>query len=72
MRGPGTANIDLAVQKNFRITERQRLEFRGSFYNLPNHANFGNPNTTQNNSAFGRITTSGTPRVVEFGLRYAF
>lgn len=72
MRGPGTANIDLAIQKNFRITERQRFEFRGSFYNLPNHANFGNPNTTQNNSAFGRITTSGTPRVVEFGLRYAF
>jgi hypothetical protein len=34
MRGPGTWNTDLAVQRQFRVTERQRLEFRGSFYNL--------------------------------------
>jgi len=62
----------MAVQKQFRFTERQRAEFRGSFYNLMNHANLGNPNTTQLNSTFGRITSAGAPRVIEFGLRYAF
>ncbi len=72
LRGPGSWNTDFAAQKQFRITESQRLEFRGSFYNLLNHANLGNPNTTQLNSIFGRITSASTPRVIEFGLRYAF
>ena len=72
MRGPGSVNIDYAAQKQFRITERHRLEFRASFYNLFNHANLGNPNTTRNNATFGRITTAGTPRVIELGARYAF
>ena len=72
LRGPGSANIDFAAQKQFRITEGHRLDFRGSFYNLLNHANLGNPNTTRSNATFGRITTASNPRVIEFGLRYAF
>ncbi|HYO82998.1 MAG TPA: carboxypeptidase regulatory-like domain-containing protein [Bryobacteraceae bacterium] len=72
LRGPGSWNIDFAAQKQFRFTETQRLEFRVSFYNLLNHANLGNPNTTQLNSIFGRITSASTPRVGELGLRYAF
>ncbi len=72
MRGPGSWNIDFAIQKQFRIGELHRFEVRGSFYNVLNHANLGNPNTTQLNSIFGRITSAGTPRVGEVGLRYAF
>jgi len=72
LRGPGSWNIDTAAQKNFRLTEAWRLEFRTSFYNMMNHANLGNPNTTQNNSIFGRITTASNPRVIEFGLRLVF
>ena len=72
MRGPGTWNSDLAVQRQFRFTERQRLEFRGSFYNLFNHANLNNPDTTVLNANFGRITSVSAPRVIELGLRYAF
>lgn len=72
IRGPGMWNVDFSAQKTFRFTEQQRLEFRGSFYNVFNHANLGNPNTTQLNSIFGRITTASTPRVIELALRYAF
>ncbi len=72
LRGPGMWNVDFSSQKTFRITENQRLEFRGSFYNLFNHANLGNPNTTQLNSIFGKITSASTPRVIELALRYAF
>jgi hypothetical protein len=64
--------VDCAIQKQFRVAETQRIELRGSFYNVFNHANLGNPNTTQLNSIFGRITSASTPRVVELGLRYAF
>jgi hypothetical protein len=38
-RGPGVWNIDLGVYKNFTITERVKAQFRGEFYNLPNHPN---------------------------------
>lgn len=73
MRGPGSWNVDFSTQKQFRFLEKQRVEFRGSFYNLFNHANLGNPATTQlNTQVFGRITSASTPRVIEFALRYAF
>jgi hypothetical protein len=72
LRGPGFWNVDFAAQKQFRIREGQKLEVRGSFYNALNHANLGNPNTTQLNSTFGRITSTTGPRVGEIGLRYAF
>ena len=49
------------------------MELRGSFYNLFNHPNLGNPNTTVTNAAFGKITSmSNSPRVIEFGLKFAF
>jgi hypothetical protein len=73
LRGPGSWNIDMAAAKNFRISESKRVEFRSSFYNLFNHANLGNPNTTVLNATFGKITSmSNTPRVIEFGLKFAF
>jgi hypothetical protein len=73
LRGPGTWNTDLAVQRQFRFSERRRLEFRASFYNLPNHANLNNPDTTQlNTTTFGKITSVSAPRVIELGLRFAF
>jgi hypothetical protein len=72
LSGPGTWNVDFATRKQFRFAETQNVEFRGSFYNLLNHANLGNPNTTQLNSIFGRITSASTPRVIELAVRYAF
>jgi hypothetical protein len=71
--GPGSWNIDVAATKNFQITEHKRFEFRSSFYNMLNHPNLGNPNTTFTNGAFGKITTmSNSPRVIEMGLKFAF
>jgi hypothetical protein len=72
LKGPGNWNIDFATRKQFHLAETQNLEFRGSFYNVLNHANLGNPNTTQLNSIFGRITSASTPRVIELAVRYAF
>ena len=78
-RGPHQQNWDFSLLKNFKITERQSLRFTTDFFNLWNHANFGNPSATDvesiglPNSPFGRITsTVGTPRLIQFSLRYAF
>ncbi len=73
-RGPFQQNWDFSLIKNFRIAERQELRFTTDFFNIWNHANFANPSSTEiSNPAFGRIfSTVGTPRLIQFSLRYAF
>jgi outer membrane receptor protein involved in Fe transport len=39
-RGPGAWNLDLAVTKNFKLTERFALEFRAEGYDIFNHHNY--------------------------------
>jgi hypothetical protein len=38
IKGPAFFNSDLAIYKNFRITERQKIQFRFSAFNWLNHA----------------------------------
>ncbi|MBV8051036.1 MAG: TonB-dependent receptor [Acidobacteriaceae bacterium] len=74
-RGPFQQNWDFSLIKNFAITERQTLRFTTDFFNLWNHPNFANPaqNDVENPSTFGKIiSTAGTPRLIQFSLRYAF
>ena len=74
-RGPFQQNWDFSLIKNFRLTEKQSLRFTADFFNIWNHANFGNPssNDVENSGAFGKIvSTVGTPRLIQFQLRYAF
>ncbi len=77
-RGPHQQNWDFSLIKNFQLTERQSMRFTTDFFNVWNHANFANPgNGTATDveipSAFGRIfSTVGTPRLIQFSLRYAF
>lgn len=74
-RGPAQQNWDFSLIKNFRITEGQSLRFGADFFNIWNHANFASPssNDVENPGAFGKIqSTVGTPRLIQFHLRYAF
>lgn len=72
-RNPGYVNVDVNIQKNFRIAERYGVEFRSSLYNAFNHANLGGPNANRSSANFGKITTvANDPRVVEFGLRISY
>lgn len=74
LRGPGFFDIDLSLTKTLPITESQKIVFRSEFFNILNHPNFANPQASLSSGArFGTITsTVGTPRVIEFSLRYAF
>jgi hypothetical protein len=70
--GPGFWNIDLAVSRLIPLGT-QRLELRLESFNLLNHFNWGNPNANFNSSSFGRITSqAGGPRIMQFGIKYAF
>lgn len=39
-RGPGFWNLNLGAYKNFKVTERTSLQFRGEMFNIFNHHNF--------------------------------
>lgn len=85
-RGPFQQNWDFSLLKNFKLTERQSLRFTADFFNIWNHANFANPSLNDvsaishdalgnptSDGPFGKIfSTVGTPRLIQFSLRYAF
>jgi hypothetical protein len=81
LQGPGFQNWDFSILKNFRISERTRLEFRTEFFNFPNHANLlfaktgpqtSNNATTLNTPEFGFLTAARPPRQIQFGLKFYY
>lgn len=79
--GPRQKNVDLTLEKVFKIEGRQDLRFRADFFNLLNHPSFANPPSAvvaapgPGLPAVGsaRITSVvGTPRLIQFSLKYSF
>jgi len=74
VRGPYMNNIDLSINKRWKLTERgTELQFRGEALNAFNRTQFGNPNTDQFNTLFGQIAvTANYPRQIQAVLRLNF
>ena len=70
--GPGYWTIDAGLTRSFNITDGRTLEFRVEATNVLNHLNLGNPNMTVGNALFGLITSAGSPRIMQFALKYLF
>jgi hypothetical protein len=51
------SQLDLALQRQFTITERLKAQLRIETFNTFNHPNFGNPDTFLGDPGFGRPTT---------------
>jgi hypothetical protein len=72
-RGPGQWNLDFSVFKDFPFTERYKLQFRSEWFNLFNHANFGDPATSLDSPNYGVIrSTTVNARLVQFALKLMF
>ena len=56
LRGFGASQADVALQRQFRVSERTALRFRGEFFNVLNHPNFGSPTNSITSALFGRST----------------
>ena len=56
LRGFGAAQADVAFQRQFHLADRLGLRFRGEFFNLFNHPNFGPPDSNITDSLFGYST----------------
>jgi hypothetical protein len=66
MRGPGIVNWDFGVFRQFRLTERFGLQFRGEAFNFSNTPKFSNPNGDTGSTNFGAIT--GQPNLGREGI----
>jgi hypothetical protein len=81
LRGPGQFNIDFTLIKATKIG-RLDTEFRIEAFNLLNHPQFGQPNGTLGNAAFGRISAmlanpscalcGTTERNIQIGVKVRF
>ncbi len=63
---------DLAVNKSFTIRENVGMQFRSEFFNALNHTNFGFPDATITDAAFGTIRTTYPARQIQFALKLTF
>ena len=71
--GPGRQTLDLALQREFSVTETIKFQLRVEAFNALNHTNLGTPNRFVNTPQFGTITEAATaPREIQFGARLSF
>ena len=86
--GPGINRLDFSLFKEFRLSERYRMEFRSEFFNILNHPTFNPPNFGGNgvvavpgsgdflSTNFGAIGSTRfpfqDPRQIQFGLKLYF
>jgi hypothetical protein len=85
-RTPGLLSFDASLDRIFAFTERFRLDVRADAFNVINHTNFGAPSQSGvqipgiatgvsavlNATTFGRITTAGDPRILQFSMKLLF
>jgi len=72
IRGPGQEIYNMALFKEFHITEKNFFEFRAEAFNTFNHTNPNAPTTTLGNANYGKVTSAADPRILEVALRYKF
>jgi trimeric autotransporter adhesin len=73
LRGPGQANWDASLFKDFVFAERFRAQFRFEMLNALNTPLFAAPNNAFGSSSFGKITSQiNLARELEMALRFSF
>jgi hypothetical protein len=70
--GPGVVSFDMALYKDFAITERYIFQFRSEFFNAFNHTNFSGVSTNVGAGNYGQVTSALDPRIIELALRFQF
>jgi hypothetical protein len=72
LRGFGTINEDVGLQKGYRINEKYRIQIRAEFLNIFNRHQPGGIVTDVKNPLFGQVTSVSGNRSVQVGARLDF
>jgi len=72
LRGPDFTNLDIAISKHFQVREKMDVELRMDAFNVFNHTEFENPDTSIDDSTFGQISTTYPGRILQLALHFAF
>jgi hypothetical protein len=72
LTAPGLVSFDFAVFKNFHITEQKNIQLRWENYNFTNTPPFNPPTLEISSGQFGRVTSAGLGREMQFALRFQF
>jgi hypothetical protein len=72
LRGPKFASTDLSFMKNVPLGSSVKFQIRAEIFNVFNNVNYGNPGSSFGASSFGRITSAGSMRQVQLGVKVLF
>jgi hypothetical protein len=64
--------LNTSIIRSFRLDERKQFQFRGEFFNFPNHPDFGLPGRIFEGPGFGVISSARPARRIQIGLRLTF
>lgn len=67
--------VDFTASKQFPvrfINEGANVMFRAEFFNFFNHTNFAAPTVDISSAAFGRVTSTFDPRLIQLALKLTF
>jgi hypothetical protein len=72
--GPGLIDWDFSVHKKIPLTETTYFQFRAEIFNIFNRTNYSNPDGgfSDGPTEFGKITSAGDPRLLQFALKFYF
>jgi hypothetical protein len=74
LRGPGRDNWNLSFFKNFVFSESRgsMFQFRADAFNVWNHTQFRNVDSSNTSSTFGQVTSTFDPRTFQLGAKLVF
>ena len=78
LRGPGLAQLDFSLFRNFKLTERYKLALRLETLNFTNTPHWADPNTSCSivngvcGGSLGQIKTSFGQRIFQIGAEVDF
>jgi hypothetical protein len=72
LRAPGLRNLDFSLMRNQVIREHTNVQFRAEAFNLLNHPQLSEPDSSVTSPTYGRILAGSGNRAIQLGLRISF
>jgi hypothetical protein len=71
-QGPSFFNMDAAISRMIKLSERFKLQVRSEWLHALNNPQFASPGTTYGSSSFGLVTSATGQRVIDLVAKLIF